>query len=582
VLNRKGRAREGLRVLVLGDDTRSFLAVARSLGRKGHEVHAAPFDFASPALSSRYVTAVHRLPAYSLSAQAWLEALRRLVADNGFQLVIPCDDRTMVPLHRHAAEISGTRLALPNSEAMAVFFDKLETRRLAGELGVPTAPGSALSGRDSAERLAERYGLPLALKPRSSYTLGQAGAKSAVAIVRSVAEIEAALDRAQDRDDWLVEGYFDGVGVGVSVLAERGEVRLAFQHRRLRESSETGGSSSRISEAIDPAMLEAVKALAGATALHGVAMFEFRKDRRSGRHILLEVNARFWGSLPLAVAAGVDFPAALCDLYSGKTPEAPAGYRLGLKLQDLSGEYNRIIKSAEAAGSKAARLGLLARELGWLAVKLPLGRSFDSHAADDAAPWREDRNELLRSVGRAIARRMTSGQGRRRRARRAVRRLADALGQGPARLVLLCSGNICRSPFAEYMINAKVKEAGLPMEVVSVGTIALEGRSPPREAIEAARPYGADIVAHRSRYVDLDAIEHAGAVLVFDEQNVDALRQLGFNGEVNLLRLGDFSPAKEIEDPFGCGAAGYASAFAGINEAVENLVSDLARAGNYR
>jgi hypothetical protein len=43
-------------------------------------------------------------------------------------------------------------------------------------------------------------------------------------------------------------------------------------------------------------------------------MVEFRVDDASGRHWLLEINGRFWGSLPLAVHAGADFPAALAEL----------------------------------------------------------------------------------------------------------------------------------------------------------------------------------------------------------------------------------------------------------------------------
>ena len=44
-------------MLLLGDDLRAFLAIARSLGRRGVEVHAAPSDFSSSALKSRYIAA---------------------------------------------------------------------------------------------------------------------------------------------------------------------------------------------------------------------------------------------------------------------------------------------------------------------------------------------------------------------------------------------------------------------------------------------------------------------------------------------------------------------------------------------
>lgn len=52
------------KVLVIGDDMRSFLATVRSLGRQGLQVHAAPYDMSSPALTSRYIQQVHPLPFY--------------------------------------------------------------------------------------------------------------------------------------------------------------------------------------------------------------------------------------------------------------------------------------------------------------------------------------------------------------------------------------------------------------------------------------------------------------------------------------------------------------------------------------
>jgi protein-tyrosine-phosphatase/predicted ATP-grasp superfamily ATP-dependent carboligase len=564
----------GLKVLVLGDDTRSFLAVVRSLGRQRCAVHAAPFDFSSPALGSRYIGAVHRLPPYSLSPAAWVEALRALIESERFDLVIPCDDRSLIPLERHAAELEGARLAVPNPEAMAVFFDKAETRALAATHGVPIAPGRLLAPDDYAAALAAQYGLPLALKPRSSYVLGQAGAKSSVRIVRSEDALADALTRVPEPTEWLVEGFFDGQGVGLSVLAEHGEVRLAFQHRRLAEASETGGSSSRISEAVDPRFRAAVEALARASALHGVAMFEFREQGPGGPFILLEVNARFWGSLPLAVAAGADFPAGLAAMLTGRAVAEERPYRHGLVQRDLGGEYYRVLVQSGAL-PPAKRLLRLASGLGGIALALPTGRAFDSRAADDPAPWSAERGQFLAAFGRALARRLPLLNGRRRRARRALARMAQAIGQGRGEIVMLCHGNICRSPFAGKLLEAKAAERGLSVSVISAGTIALEGRSSPPEAIAAARAFGADLAPHRSRYLDVDAARSAAAVIVFDEKNVDELRRLGLDGDVNLLRLGDLAGPSEIADPYGHGPAGFAQAYAEIDAAVERLAAAL-------
>jgi predicted ATP-grasp superfamily ATP-dependent carboligase len=391
------------RLLVFGEDTRAFLAIARSLGRRGHEVHAVAVDRSSPALASRYLKAVHSIASHSLAPEAWLAELRALVAAHRFDLLIPCSDNGLLLLHAHRDQIEDTRLALPNVEAMSVFFDKVATRRLAASLGIPIAKGRELWGPDSAEALEAELNLPLVLKPSTTYTLGQMSAKSSVVAVRNRAELAAALS-VGDRYG-LAEAFFPGVGVGLSVLADHGTVRHAFQHRRLQEASMSGGSSSRISEPVDPSMLAAVERLASATALHGPAMFEFRSDRRTRQWVLLEVNPRLWGSLPLALAAGADFPAALCDLYLGGAPPIWASYRVGVVRRGLFAEYLRIVAESEASGSLAKRVMLLAYGLGRLALSLTVPARFDSHAADDPEPWRKERRSLLLWVLRACAKR---------------------------------------------------------------------------------------------------------------------------------------------------------------------------------
>jgi protein-tyrosine-phosphatase/predicted ATP-grasp superfamily ATP-dependent carboligase len=559
-------------VLVLGDDTRSFLAVVRSLGRRGVVVHAAPSDFSSPALASHYQQGVHRLPPYSVSPEAWLEALKALAAREGIRMVIPCDDRSVLPLQHHREDLAGIHVAVANDEALGIFFDKWKTRQLASSLGVPVARGEVVDGIDGAG-LAKALGLPLALKPRSSCVLGQGGPRSTVRIVHGAAEADSVLARV-DRQAWFAEAFFRGEGVGVSVLAEGGEVLAAFQHRRLHEASESGGSSSRVSEAVDPRLRADVEALARATKLSGVAMFEFR--RGAGGYVLLEVNARFWGSLPLAVAAGADFPTWLHDLMLEGKPPAGADYAVGVVRRDLGGEYYRVLKQAERKTLPLRALAV-ARGFAALAPLLARGRSFDSWAEDDPAPFEEERRQLRDTLRNALAKRLTGRSSRERRAAQAVERASRAIRGGRRDLIMLCHGNICRSPFAEARVRARAAEAGLALDVVSAGTIEMEGRRSPEAAVAAARGFGIDLGGHRSRVLDPAEAEGAAAVVVFDERNVDELRRVGAP-RANVIRLADLSGDREIADPYGQSEDGFAATYRTINRAVERLVSALAGA----
>ena len=390
------------RVLVLGDDVRAFLGVVRSLGRRGLEVHVAPTDTESPALASSYIATIHILPAYALGAQAWEAALRQLVTTFDYQMIIPCSDATLIQLHHHRSAIGEGRLALPNAEAFAVFTSKTRTRQVAASLSVPVAAGQGLCADDRAEPLVRRYGLPLLLKPAQSYRVGDSSDKRKVEMIRDAGTLERALSAGAWRDS-LVEAYFAGEGVGVSVLAKEGRIVQTYQHRRLRQFTETGVSTSRVSETVDPDLFGHVERLAEATALGGVAMFEFKRDPITGKHVLLEVNPRFWGSLPLAIAAGADFPAMLSDQRRG-IAISPRDYRLGVVKRDLGGEYERRVIKSETAGSSLARL---LWSISALVTPWTLKRSeADSWAADDPAPYDAELQELATRIREALAKRL--------------------------------------------------------------------------------------------------------------------------------------------------------------------------------
>lgn len=384
------------RVLLLGDDIGVFLAVARSLGRRGVEVHLAPANDDDVRIASRYISAVHMPPPYRLGPAAWVDEIRRLADEHGFSLVIPCSDDGLQLLQEHRAALGPERLLLPNEQAFQTFTDKNRTRALAERIGVNVARGRR-AGRD-AEALAADLGLPLVLKPLSSYRPGDAETKRKAEVVRSLPVLRDRL--ARGRDEWLAEAFAPGVGIGVSVLARGGEILLAVQHRRLRTLSETGGGSVRVTEATDPRLLADVRKLAAEVALSGPAMFEFRQDRRpDGGHVLIEVNARFWGSLPLALAAGADFPAAAFDLHRGG--EVPAAHpREGVRKTNLSGEMDRI--SGELDGGASEKLRAIGSLLGLIAA-LPFSHRFDSWAADDPAPWREERAFVIERLRRSLA-----------------------------------------------------------------------------------------------------------------------------------------------------------------------------------
>src|SRR5690606_14488164 len=101
-----------------------------------------------------------------------------------------------------------------------------------------------------------------------------------------------------------------------------------------------GGSSYRRSVELDPEMLDAARRLIRTLNYTGVAMVEFKLNRQTGKWVFIEINGRFWGSLPLAISAGVDFPAYLYRMMTEGLTKFPTHYNIGIHSRSLVDDYH--------------------------------------------------------------------------------------------------------------------------------------------------------------------------------------------------------------------------------------------------
>jgi predicted ATP-grasp superfamily ATP-dependent carboligase len=188
---------------------------------------------------------------------------------------------------------------------------------------------------------------PAVLKPHRSmiYSNG-AWIASCVQYANSVRELREIVDRNDyfNQHPFLIQELISGQGQGIFGLYDHGAPLAFFAHRRLREKPPSGGVSV-LSEsiAVDPVQREMAHSILGAVGWHGVAMVEF-KVTPDGTPYLIEVNGRFWGSLQLAIDAGVDFPWLLYQLAVESPVDPMNGYAIGVKWRWLLGDFTRLCK----------------------------------------------------------------------------------------------------------------------------------------------------------------------------------------------------------------------------------------------
>jgi protein-tyrosine-phosphatase/predicted ATP-grasp superfamily ATP-dependent carboligase len=558
-------ARSG-RVLVLGQDNRSFLSVVRSLGRKGLEVHVAWCPSHSSALRSRYVARVHRLPAYDPVDATWKERFIALCDAQRFDLVLPTNDPSIIPLHLNRVELEPhARLYLPSPEVFEIAFDKHRSRALAVSLGLPVPREERFACPVAAADVLARFHCPLAVKPLASFRVDDVRRKHQVRLVFETSELEPALRAFDGDDEVLVQDFFAGSGVGIEMLVDRGEVLVAYQHIRLHEPRRGGNSSFRKSVAPWPELRAAAADVMRALAYTGVGMVEFRVDLATRRWIFLEINGRFWGSLPLAVAAGADFPWWLYQLVVEGRRDFPTGYRTELYGRNWLNEIDWLAQNLRGPRAERYTLVQAAREL---TPMLRGSHRNDTLVIDDPGPGLY---ELRRLAGRLVgaAGRVARSAGnrlplvRRLRAARAQRALRSA-----RTVLFVCKGNICRSPFAQAYAQATIANGG---RVLSSGYHPREGRPCPPEAVAAARELGFDLALHRSTVLSEDVVRRAEAIFVFDEENWRTLLAAYPFARRKLHRVGELSPAGplDIRDPYGGSLEDFRTAYGAIRRTLD-------------
>jgi predicted ATP-grasp superfamily ATP-dependent carboligase len=396
------------KVLLLGNvGTRGqTLAVLRSLGRGGVSVHLAWHNPACVTLRSRYSSGTHWLPPYDGAEGSWKAALCALMERERFDLVIPLSDVETLACHLHREELTKYgRVYAPNPDACDVLFDKLKTNELARRLGVRLPREIVVSDAGASRSSLLEFGFPLVLKPRRTFGPSPSGSPPRVRKAYSADELNRLLDEMLAAGPVAVQENFIGRGVGIELLLNAGEPLLAFQHMRVHEPLHGGESSYRESATPTPELLDASLRLLGALKYHGVAMVEFKQNPATGAWVFIEVNARFWGSLPVAVAAGADFPLALYQfVVEGRTAFAQA-FRRGIRSRNLSLnlEWQRANLRADHADPTLSTQPLSRVVLETLSSVLTGRERIDTFASDDPAPFFAECGRLVRQLAGRVA-----------------------------------------------------------------------------------------------------------------------------------------------------------------------------------
>jgi biotin carboxylase len=306
-----------LRVLVLDiADAPYALAIARSLGNAGHRV---VFGLSEGSLGveseSRFCAETWVYPDPTNARPEFQQALIRTAAS--YDAIVPAMEPTLLATATVRAQIEAEGALLPIADAPTLerATRKLEILRLAEKLGLPT-PRTIVADRlpDLAE-VREALGSPFVMKSSSEVGLRPVERHYLVGSTDQ-GLWPSRFGALATRGPVILQQYVTGTGAGVGLLYNREGSLVAYSgHRRRVEQFADGGPSLLATTEENAAALAHARRLLETLGWKGVAMVEFRLDAES-RPILMEVNPRFWGTVPLAIASGVDVPRLLLETYA--------------------------------------------------------------------------------------------------------------------------------------------------------------------------------------------------------------------------------------------------------------------------
>jgi CelD/BcsL family acetyltransferase involved in cellulose biosynthesis/predicted ATP-grasp superfamily ATP-dependent carboligase len=403
-----------MRVFVTDGENRAALAVTRSLGRAGHHVIVGEKHEPSLAATSRYCSERVVYPDPVAASDRFVERMATLVRERRVDVILPVADITTFLVTRERERFAPSTVPFAEADVVERAANKVELMQTAVRLGVPVPRMVVVNDADAIPE--HDLGYPVVIKPRQSRVRTPAGwLSSSVSYAATRDDLARDLaSRPSHHFPVMLQERIVGPGVGVFACYHDGKPVALFSHRRLRERPPWGGVSV-LSESIplQPRAKQYALALLDELKWSGVAMVEFKIDNRDDEPKLMEINGRFWGSLQLAIDAGVDFPGLLVQSAAAGPIAPPAPYRVGVQSRWLWGDIDSLLLSLFATRRPARKTDATPAQAILDFLKL-WGRNlhYDNPKPDDVRPWLYETYCRMQGAARAlVARADSNGHG---------------------------------------------------------------------------------------------------------------------------------------------------------------------------
>ena len=320
------------KVIITDPFTRQALTVIRSLGRKGISVDC----LYRKKDSQKYGLVKGAVSKYCSSLIISENLINDIInLSNKYSLLIPISTETIEEISKHLETIKQhINVPIPNHDVISRARNKAFLIKHCIKNKIPVPKTYFIKDLRELTNISHKINFPVIIKFRDEINIPLGKRYKIVYSEEALKREYKNMHKIQKFP--LIQEYITGKGMGFfGLLNAKHEPRAIFCHERIREYPITGGQSTFCKSIYNEKAINYGIKLLKSLKWYGIAMVEFKLDEKDNTPKVMEVNPRFWGSLPLAVHSGVDFPYLLFKMALEGDIKPIMNYKVGVKMRYL-------------------------------------------------------------------------------------------------------------------------------------------------------------------------------------------------------------------------------------------------------
>jgi predicted ATP-grasp superfamily ATP-dependent carboligase len=323
-------APERVPILLADNNNYGVLAVVRALHAAGYAPWLAGQDTRTYAARSRTTAGTIPVPDPTSDGEGFVRELAAAAVRLSAAAVLPSEDSHLIALAGREADFAGTVLGAPSWQSVERANDKELLAQLGAAAELRTPPTMKVMRGDTAA--VGTFGFPAVLKPLRSRIRNLDGTVSARSARYVLAEQAKDAVNGLPDEGGLLQPYIPGPIISIAGVSWNGELVCALHQVSTRIwPVRIGGSAYAETIPPDDELERGVARLLRLIGWSGLFQAQFMRDAR-GDHYLIDLNPRVYGSLALAVAAGLNLPGIWVDLLLGRRHHID-GFRVGTRFR---------------------------------------------------------------------------------------------------------------------------------------------------------------------------------------------------------------------------------------------------------